>query len=129
MIVGERLTQRATTPKPDYCGLRLGLRGASPESNLCVKFNKRVLHDGRLGERLTTVNAGAPPKLSGNQLSPAAYAQFPVEDLDVLLQGVNSIEIAGTSSPGEGEITIVETQLGVLYTRSLADLMFEEDHR
>jgi hypothetical protein len=124
ILVGEKLTGSAAPPKPDYCGLRLGLRDADRATKLRVEFNGRVIHDGSLADRFTAVKSGAPPKLSGRQLAPTAYAQFPLEDLRLIRQGANAIEIAVEMPAEDGQITVVEAQLGVLYTRSLSELLF-----
>jgi hypothetical protein len=106
--------------EPDYCGLRLGLRGASAETALRLVVNAHALHEGPLGPRLVPITGKPPANPRAHPDPPTAYFQAPVEDLARLRAGENALSL--TLAEGD-PIVVSEVQLGVLYTRSYIDLL------
>ncbi|MCK5801801.1 MAG: hypothetical protein KAI66_03165 [Lentisphaeria bacterium] len=117
LLVGTDLTA-PETPKPDYCGLRLGFVGkVTKQQRIVVTLNGKTLKAGRMGWRLLPTTG----KRKGGKSHPTvaqAYLHLQIaHPHDILRRGENTVTITLKSSPTETvPLTLVEMQLGILYT-------------
>jgi len=116
LIVGADLTDRTLERPPDACALRLGLRGAGRDLQVTVAINGKLLYEGAAGENLIEVTGPAPASGGAHPDPPTSYLQLPIDDLSILRQGTNVLKITISKPETAEEVTLVEAQLGVLYS-------------
>lgn len=121
LVVGDALAGLT----PDCCALRLGVRGMDRQHEMVVSLNGHVLHSGTMGDRLVVVTGKAPANRRAHPPPPTAYLQLPVSDLGMLKRGANDLRLTARREKPDQPPTIVEAQLGVLYTRSYGAMLFQ----
>jgi len=111
--------------KPDYCALRLGLRGLEPQHEMVVSLNDRELHSGTVGDRLVVVTGRAPGHPRAHPPAPAAYLQLPIDSLQSLKRGTNDLTLTAHFGKAARAPSVVEVRLGALYTRTYAEMLYQ----
>lgn len=90
---------------PRSVELRLGLTNSTAASSVTLTINGHAVHAGALGARYFPVSAPV-----AND-APQGYFQIPINDLNVLRQGLNTIEVFNTTTPNAVRIT--DLQVGI----------------
>ena len=121
LVLGDDLA----AAKPDYCALRLGLRGAGREHEVVVSLNGQELHSGKMDDRLAVVTGKAPANPRAHPPPPTAYLQLPVSDLGLLKLGANGLRVTAQCEQTDQLLMLVEAQFGVLYTRTYGEMLFQ----
>lgn len=118
LLVGEDLS--ASTPKPEYVGLRIGLHGANQsDASLAmrIKLNDDELHSGDVAKRLIVTTGRRHG--NGTHTAPTeAYIQIQISDLNLPRAGWNDVEVTLQSSSASKPLQVVELELGVTLSSS-----------
>jgi hypothetical protein len=99
--------------RPEYVGLRIGLRAASADDSITITLNGTTVTHGRMAAKFTPVGgvegtpAVDPPTADG-------YLQIEVRDLDLLRPGENEIAFEAARAIGGKTLEVVDVQLGVV---------------
>ncbi len=111
---GDDWSQTSAEFQPKYTGLRLGLKNATPSTNLTVILNDQSIYEGVIGKHLEEAKGNHP------KTAPDEFVQFDIPSTQ-LHRGPNQliISVGDVDKP----VSVAEVCIGVFYTQEYLKLI------